>query len=247
MSKLAAILDDMKIVHVRGTPATGKTCLSELLRDYYRDKGRKVFLITKWEDLSPEDPWGSLIELVKKRNKGFSSPEQDSCDLSSDTVILVDEAQKSYTDEVLWNTVLKERQATTCVYNFRLCLFCSYGNPNTGPDETFFTPVNLSHGKRISLTPQNLQGSPSIGLFYDKEEFKDAVSRLLAFQCPERFSFGENAQDYVFALTDGYPGAVTAIVNVLLQVCVNKLYTSPLFISLASFVTLFECPRNGAY
>ena len=105
------------------------------------------------------------------------------------------------------------------------------------------------YGKRITLTPQNLEDSPSIGLFYDndKEEFKDAVSRLLAFQCPERFSFGENAQDYVFALTDGYPGAVTAIVNVLLQVYVNKLYTSPLFISLASFVTLFECPRNGAY
>ena len=229
MSKLAAVLDDMKIVHVRGTPATGKTCLSELLRDYYRDKGRKVFLITKWEDLSPEDPWGSLIELVKKRNKGFSSPEQDSCDLSSDTVILVDEAQKSYTDEVLWNTVLKERQATTCVYNFRLCLFCSYGNPNTGLDETFFTPVNLSHGKRISLTPQSLQGSPSIGLFYDKEEFKDAVSRLLAFQCPEEFSFDEDAQDYIFTLSNGHPGAVSSIVNILLQVCQKALFYSIFF------------------
>lgn len=146
--KLPAILDDIKIVHVRGTPTTGKTCLSELLRHYYRDKGRKVFLTTKWEDLNLEDPWDSLIDLGQNRHKGLlSQSKQDlSWALSSDTVILVDEAQKSYTDEVLWNTVLKERQATVCIYNFRLCLFCSYGNPNTGAGETFFTPVNLSMG-----------------------------------------------------------------------------------------------------
>ena len=107
-----------------------------------------MFLTTKWEDLNLEDPWDSLIDLGQNRHKGLlSQSKQDlSWALSSDTVILVDEAQKSYTDEVLWNTVLKERQATVCIYNFRLCLFCSYGNPNTGTGETFFTPVNLSMG-----------------------------------------------------------------------------------------------------
>ena len=79
-------MDDIKIVHVRGTPATGKTCLSELLRHYYRDKGRKVFLTTKWEDLNLEDPWDSLIDLVKNRHKGLlSQSKQDlSWALSSD-------------------------------------------------------------------------------------------------------------------------------------------------------------------
>lgn len=62
-----------------------------------------------------------------------------------------------------------------------------------------------------------------------------------------KVQFDKDAQDYIFALTSGQPGAVTSIANVLLQVCVNKLYISPLFISLASFVTLFEYPRNGAY
>lgn len=36
VSKLAAILDDVNIVLVRGTPASGKTYLSKLLRDHYR-------------------------------------------------------------------------------------------------------------------------------------------------------------------------------------------------------------------
>jgi len=43
-----------------------KTCLSQLLRDYYHKEGRKAFLITDWEKLDSENPWGSFIEFVKK-------------------------------------------------------------------------------------------------------------------------------------------------------------------------------------
>jgi len=230
VSKLAATLDDVNIVHVRGTPASGKTHLSELLRDYYRKEGRMVFLIKKWEELDSEDPWGSLIELVKKKNKELegvsttsftvtsSQSEHDlSWVLTSNTVILVDEAQATYNDDALWNTIFKER-LTPSVYKFKLCLFCSYGSPVTGPDQTFFTPVRFSDQQCISLTPQSQEDSPPIGLFYDKEEFKDVVSRLLIFQYPERFTFDEGAQDYIFALSNGHPGAVESIINVLYQV-----------------------------
>ncbi|BCR86719.1 ATP-binding protein [Aspergillus chevalieri] len=229
VSKLAAILDDMNIVHVRGTPASGKTRLSELLRDYYRKEGRKAFLIKKWEELDSEDPWGSLIELVKKKNKeleGVSTTSftvtssQSKHDLSwvltSNTVIIVDEAQTTYSDDTLWNTIFKER-LTPNVYKFKLCLFCSYGSPATGPDQTFFTPVRLSNRQCISFTPQGQQNSPPIGLFYDKEEFKDVVSRLLTFQYEERFNFDEGALEYIFALSNGHPGAVTSIVDVLYE------------------------------
>jgi len=89
----------------------------------------------------------------------------------------VDEAQGTYHDDVLWNTILKKRQSSFLGYNFRLCLFCSYGSPEAGPDQTFFTPVRLSNQQCISLTPQSQQDSPPIGLFYDKEEFKDVVAR----------------------------------------------------------------------
>lgn len=128
VSKLAATLDDVNIVHVRGTPASGKTCLSELLRDYYRKEGRRVFLITEWEKLNPKNPWGSFVELVEKSNEGLedasatsfittsSQPEQNlSWIVTSDTVILVDEAQKTYNDSVLWNTIFKARQKSVCI------------------------------------------------------------------------------------------------------------------------------------
>ena len=56
VSTLAAILDDVNIVHVRGTPASGKTYLSELLRHHYRKGGRRVSLIKKWEGLDFKNP-----------------------------------------------------------------------------------------------------------------------------------------------------------------------------------------------
>lgn len=65
VSTLAATVDQAKIVHVRGTAASGKTYLSELLRDYYQAKGTKVFLLTDWTNLSRVNPWGSLAELVE--------------------------------------------------------------------------------------------------------------------------------------------------------------------------------------
>lgn len=64
MTTLAVTLDEVKIFHVRGTPANGKTRLSELLRDYYRKEGEKVFLMTDWENLNLKDPCGSFVELV---------------------------------------------------------------------------------------------------------------------------------------------------------------------------------------
>ncbi|ODM16358.1 hypothetical protein SI65_08358 [Aspergillus cristatus] len=201
VSKLAAILDDVNIVHVRGTPASGKTY-----------------------------PWGSFIELVSKRDKELKNAsttsfnttslqlEQDlSWVVTSDTVILVDEAQKTYSDSVLWNTIFKARQKSVCAYNFRLCLLCSYGSPGTGPDQTFFTPVTLVNKQRISLTPQSQPGSPSIGLFYSKEEFKDVVSRLIKYLYKQQFSFDEDALDYIFVLSGGHPGAVESLVNVIFQ------------------------------
>lgn len=40
---LAALVDSERIVHVQGTPASGKSTLSRLLRDYYIEKSRCIF------------------------------------------------------------------------------------------------------------------------------------------------------------------------------------------------------------
>ncbi|EYE94373.1 uncharacterized protein EURHEDRAFT_457856, partial [Aspergillus ruber CBS 135680] len=111
VSELAAILDEVNIVHVHGTPASGKTYLSELLRDHYCKEGRKAFLITEWEKLNPKNPWGSLIKL------------DPFWVLTSNTVILVDEAQMTYNDAVLWNTILKKKSRLFLVIIFDYVFF----------------------------------------------------------------------------------------------------------------------------
>jgi len=74
------------------------------------------------------------------------------------------------------------------------------------------------------LTPQSQPGSPSIGLFYSKEEFKDVVSRLIKYLYKQKFSFDEGALDYIFVLSGGHPGAVESLVNVIFQVCAKLFF-----------------------
>lgn len=217
--KLAAILDKMEFVHVCGTQASGKSYLFKLLGEYYRKERRKVFSIDMWEDLNSAEPWGSLVKLLTKWDRDLGAVNSMvSWDLKSNVVILVDEAQRTYSDTGLWNIILKEKQGSACPYKFRLCLFCSYGIPSTGRDETFFTPVRLSRGQCISLTPQNEPQSPPIGLFYSREEFKDTVSRICMFYYREKFNLDEDSQDYIFAITNGHPGGVESLTSVLFQV-----------------------------
>lgn len=43
------------------------------------------------------------------------------------------------------------------------------------------------------------------------------------FLYQENFSLDEDAQDYIFALSNGHPGAVESILNILFQVCTKYL------------------------
>jgi hypothetical protein len=49
-------------------------------------------------------------------------------------VIIIDEAQLSYTDSNLWNIIIKELLDGTAPVDIKICLFCSYGSPLTGVD-----------------------------------------------------------------------------------------------------------------
>ena len=48
VSHLAEILDSQKIVHMRGTPTSGKSTLSIPLMDYTRQNGKTVFRLPGW-------------------------------------------------------------------------------------------------------------------------------------------------------------------------------------------------------
>jgi hypothetical protein len=201
---------------VRGTPASGKTTLALLLRDYYLENNRKVFLLRTWKPLENfygKDPWDRFALFLQHKCPGHSPMDF----FSSKTVIIIDEAQESYKDEEFWNTIIKERHSKEGK-DIRLCLFCSYGSPLTGLDTQCFTPVNFGSPQRITLTPQPQECSPQIGLFFTQDEFNDTVSRLATYRYQEIFTLDEEAQSYLFTVTNGHPGSVTSLVSFIFDV-----------------------------
>ncbi|KAL4788605.1 hypothetical protein BJX76DRAFT_1427 [Aspergillus varians] len=215
VSKVAAAVDSQNVIHIRGTPASGKTVLSELLRDYYLENHRNVFLLEIWKSLESfpgNDPWTQFALLLRQRYPGYSLKDF----LAPKTIILVDEAQASYTDYSFWNTIIKERRSGEGK-DIKICLFCSYGSPLTGleVDRVWFTPVNFGPAQRITLTPQPGEDSPKLGLFFTPDEFAEAVLLLTTHKYDEKFTIDDEAISYLYELTNGHPGGVTSLVNFL--------------------------------
>lgn len=58
---------------------------------------------------------------------------------------------------------------------------------------------------------------PEVWLFYDREEYEDVVERYFKMQRPG-FVLDEGLREYIFALTDGYPGAMHALLEYVAMV-----------------------------
>ena len=208
MSRLARILDEQRLVYIRGTPTSGRTTLAFLLLEYYHSKGRRAFYRSSWKPLEEGTLWKSFAEH-------FGCAE----DQLEGTVFILDEAQKSYNDVVFWNRIIK------CVddraKNIKICLFSSYGSPVTGLPHypEIMTPAFIQPPKRVSLTPTLEPGTPEFGLYFDPDEFDDAITRLSNNQS-EKFNLGEKAKDYIFKITNGHPAAVKAVVLYMFEVCI---------------------------
>ncbi|RHZ73855.1 hypothetical protein CDV55_107981 [Aspergillus turcosus] len=222
VAKLADLIDSQKVVHVRGTPASGKTTLARLLQKYYKVKKRNSIFIDTWRELDEypsvgDDPdlhaWSKLDRMLRARfgsNMDYLAPG---------TILIIDEAQRSYSDTLFWNSIIKERLSHEGL-NISFCLFCCYGSPLSGVDMELdndiraFTPAHFRLAQRVTLTPQSRPSSPPIGLFFTRSEFTNAAQRLIEnsrFQ--EKFTLRPDAEDYLFSLTNGHPGGLSSVLK----------------------------------
>ncbi|KAL2829696.1 hypothetical protein BDW59DRAFT_32780 [Aspergillus cavernicola] len=213
--QLANLLENQKVVHVRGTPASGKTTLARLLQQYYKaTKTKNVFFINTWRNLENfptgfnDEPWKKFRKMIYTTFNSAQSPNN----LPQGAIIIIDEAQKSYSDLEFWHTIVKQR-----IYgdgqDIKICLFCSYGSPSTGVEKQprYYTPAHFRMDQRVSLTPQ---ASCSIGLFFNRDEFKDAIQKVTANPKFEgSFTLDCDAEDYLFSLTNGHPGGVVSLLQ----------------------------------
>ncbi|KAL4784923.1 hypothetical protein BJX76DRAFT_347377 [Aspergillus varians] len=198
--QLANLLENQNVVHVRGTPASGKT--------------KNVFFINTWRNLEKfpagfnDEPWKKFRKMIHTTFNFAQGPDN----LPQGAIIIVDEAQKTYSDLEFWHTIIKQR-----IYgdgqDIKICLFCLYGSPSTGVEKQprYFTPAQFRKEQRVSLTPH---ASCLIGLFFNKDEFKDAIQNITANpQFEGSFTLDCNAKDYLFSLTNGHPGGVASLLQ----------------------------------
>lgn len=207
---LARLIDEHAVIHVRGTPASGKSTMAKLLfRHYPRNRQPKIVFIADWKDWLRNDneTVGFLVRQChllgyKVQRAEFLNETND------DLIFILDEAQVTYADSFFWNSVIKERLSATS--GPRFCLFTSYGSPSTGspdyPKST--TPAILKKEQRISLIVPHNHVKHDLCLFYKHEEYKDAVKR---WTDTTDYTIGEDVESYIFEQTNGHPGIAGAM------------------------------------
>jgi len=122
--------------------------------------------------------------------------------------LLFDQGQDSYSDNLLWNSFIKEVGDGKYPY-YRVIMFCRYGSPTARVvSYDIGTPPSLRDAARISLWP--VAGKTSIGLLLPRSEFMEVVSRS-----ERKLNLHCDLLDLIFIWTGGYVGAVVELLYVL--------------------------------
>jgi hypothetical protein len=174
-----------KCLQVRGTPASGKSSLADLLIEYIEkvEGPTHIVLLVGWA--SQEDhPEGGGTWLAGK-----------DWHFEDGAVLVVDEAQGSYWDKLFWNRIKAIRPDS----RYRVITFASYGS--AGRDYINDTPGVPPHNT-VGLKPIDVDGQASVGLLLSKSEFDDFV----AVSFPHH-RFDASFLDALFDFTHGHVGA----------------------------------------
>lgn len=208
VERLAALLEEQRIVHVRGTPASGKSLLAGFLHEYLIfDQGEKN--VTYFDDWSEnERPLNQVLSACLPEGHRTQNDL-----IYGQHVVILDEAQYSYKDRKLWYTVMK----TACGVDSgaRFCIFSSYGSPTTGaPRQDYLpsvAPPIFRPSQRVSLMISPSEDTPDLCLFLQRDEYHDVVDRFC--RMIKEFTLHSDLQDYMFSLTNGHPGMVSVLLN----------------------------------
>ena len=209
---LARLIDEHAIVHVRGTPASGKSTMAKLLFHHYlRNRQPKIVFVADWKDWlrNDKDTVGFLVRQCHLLGHNVQRAEFLN-ETNDDLIFILDEAQVTYDDSFFWYSVIKERLSATS--GPRFCLFTSYGSPSTGSPDYLktTTPAILKREQRVSLIVPDNHVKHDLCLFYKHEEYEDAVKRLTD---TTDFTIGEDVESYIFEQTNGHPGISGAMLR----------------------------------
>ncbi|KAF8418995.1 hypothetical protein EV426DRAFT_720268 [Tirmania nivea] len=205
---LAEKVDEMRVVHIRGTPGSGKSALLRLLQLYMRRQNRQVVRLCHWPLKSEMEQIGGWnTYLIKK----CQIPKEVLDIFMAPVVVLIDEAQSTYWDTDFWNDGLKA--AIDRKNGMTFVLASSYGSPsgsqlvaNVPPHVGYhLTPVQFAEAHMVGLKPDERGGT--LGVFFSETEFDDLLST------DPSMKLGEDVKELIYRLTGGHSGATVDVLS----------------------------------
>ena len=152
-------------MQVRGTPASGKSTLAELLGRYITklEKNTNVLLLYHWPKIATNI--GPTAYLVNHLD----------WDPAEETVFIFDNAEMMYSDHGLWLGLFKSAHIHP---RRRVIIFTSYGSPNKCIHLDSGTPYDFCPMQRVNLRPVlHDDGLPPVGLLLTWDDFNDLTCR----------------------------------------------------------------------
>lgn len=218
MTELWQQLQCYGILHARGTPACGKTTLGILLQHFIeKEKPKTTVHRFTWPPTLPEKY--SVLPYHVLLNDILQLPSEFKWEFAKDTVLIMDEAQLSYTHSI-WNDLIKNLPDFTGIGLY----LSSYGSPSPVAVHPLpgFSPVILSPERRISIRLLS-NTNASVGLYFTFIEFEDAGRRFCdSFETTgQPLIVSDGSKDVLWSCTNGHPSAVRCLLKFIahLKVC----------------------------
>jgi hypothetical protein len=223
---VAALWDQLKkhqVVHVRGTPTSGKSTLAQLLKDYVgRTSPNTQVYAFSWQ--RPEVlekkgvSWSCYYQLL---NSQTGRPiDTDDWLRMRNMLLIMDAAQTSYQYADLWTQFIK-RVSSDGDETRRVVLFSSYGSPAETPlihGPPGSSPIQLTADQRASIRPLS-NNNQKFSLYFTRPEFDDVVARVCRDSGKNGQPFCPSSEllDHVWDFSNGHPAGTRVVLDALIN------------------------------
>jgi hypothetical protein len=224
-----------RVIHIRGTPGSGKTFLARLLRFYlWKTMPNLKIYSTSWPNESKFKENGLhkgsyYHELLNVATSKPMDARFDWLELKN-TLLIIDEAQRSYEYDSLWADFLRSQAGRGRKGGILVILLSSFGSPSEAPVQVKGSaPMSFAPEQRVSVRPLPNRNNPEVSLYFTLAEFKDVVTRTCNYYNTtdpgKPFLPSLEVLDYIWALTNGHPAGTRAVLDALVYSEVSLAYT----------------------
>jgi hypothetical protein len=229
VDEMIARVQRYHIIRVRGTPASGKTTVMNLMANKLLEKYGQttpIHTLTGWDEKEVRATgWNAYL----KQETGVCGNDW----LTYPAYLLLDEAQESHWDGKLWTDLFKRVEPVVSGSPF-IILCSSYGSPGRGfagydGEKHTKTPMVFAAGQQISMRPDesinvrlpiSMQCRP-VGLLLDEDEAIDVMTRYASTTMQPSPSLSADLKKEFFLISNGHVGLLTSLVRVLQDIPVS--------------------------